>query len=300
MKRFFSAAGVVLLGLGAWGTGVEPRLLLDARRVEAPVPNLPPAWEGRTVALLSDFQVGMWGGNVAMAERAVREAVGAGAAALLFAGDFVYQPDSAEVDRAVGVLRPALAAGVPVVAVLGNHDHSLMHRDSEISPEMAGYLRERLEAVGVRVLRNEATALDGGLHVVGIGSVWAEYSDPDAALQAVPDSVPRIALMHNPTSFREIAAGAAPLALAGHTHGGQIRVLPGRSESWLDIVEPGEVVADGWAADSIGAPGNRLYVTRGIGFSGVPVRINCRPELTLLTLRAAPATSSSARRGASG
>ena len=125
------------------------------------------------------------------------------------------------------------------------------------------------------------------LWVAGIGSVWAGASDPEAALSAVPPEAARIALMHNPESYREIGAGRAPLALAGHTHGGQIRLIPGRSESWLDIVREGEVIEDGWAVDSVGAPGNRLYVTRGIGFSGAPLRINCRPELTLVTLRAA-------------
>ena len=145
------------------------------------------------------------------------------------------------------------------------------------------------------VLENTATAVpapDGGdpLYVAGIGSVWAENSRPDAALGAVPDGAPRLVLMHNPESYRQIEAGQAPLALAAHTHGGQIRILPGPATSWLDIVRKGEVVADGWAADSIGAPNNRLYVNRGLGFSTVPVRINCRPELTLLTLRQAEGT----------
>ena len=62
---------------------------------------------------------------------------------------------------------------------------------------------------------------------------------------------------------------------------------PARRTSWLDIVREGEVVADGWALDTLGAANNRLYVNRGVGFSTFPVRINCRPELTTITLRRA-------------
>ncbi len=93
--------------------------------------------------------------------------------------------------------------------------------------------------------------------------------------------------MHNPVAYRDLPPGAGPLTMAGHTHGGQIRLKGLPSESWLDIARPREVVADGWAAESVGAPGNRLYVNRGIGFSVVPVRIFCMPELTLFTLQRA-------------
>ncbi len=273
-----------------WGTVIEPRFLLDAAEVEAEIPALPSGWEGRTVALLSDFQVGMWGGNDGMAEKAVDEAIARGVSAALFAGDFVYTPDSSEVDRAVGIVRVFRDAGIPFIAVLGNHDYSLMKQTSEVDQATLLYLTSQLKDAGATILENQATPLvQGGdtLWVAGVGSVWAGKSDPAAALGGLPPEAPRLVLMHNPESYREIPSGEAPLALAGHTHGGQIRILPGRSESWLDIVREGETVADGWAADSIGAPGNRMYVTRGIGFSALPVRINCRPELTLVTLRSA-------------
>ncbi len=56
------------------------------------------------------------------------------------------------------------------------------------------------------------------------------------------------------------------------------------SKTWLDIALPREVVAEGWAADSIGRGNNRLYVSRGIGFSLLPIRFFCRPELTIFNL----------------
>lgn len=290
MKRISLFLVVCVAGLMLWGTVIEPRFLLDEASIEAEVPALPDAWAGTTVALFSDFQVGMWGGNVAMAQRAVDTAVARGVAAALFAGDFVYSPDSSEVDRAVGIVRAFREAGIPFVAVLGNHDYSLMNPSSDVDEATLAYLRAQLQEAGATVLENEATPLARGsdtLWVAGIGSVWAGRSHPSEALDGVPPEAARLVLMHNPESYRGIPAGQAPLALAGHTHGGQIRLIPGRSDSWLDVVREGETVEDGWAMDSVGARGNRLYVTRGIGFSGAPIRINCRPELTLVTLRAA-------------
>lgn len=292
LKKIFGGLLGGLLLLLVYGVFIEPRLLLDDERFEAEIPNLPSAWEGQKVALLADFQIGMWLGNTGMVEEAIEDGIEDSVALMLIAGDFIYKPDSAKADHAVRVVQPLLDAGIPVVAVLGNHDYSLMKKDSEARPPIAEYLTARLRAVGVTVLENDAVAVaapSGGdsLWVAGIGSVWAENSFPDRALAAVPTGAPRLVLMHNPESYRQIAPGAAPMALAAHTHGGQIQLFPGERNSWLDIVRKGEVAADGWAVDSIGAPSNRLYVNRGIGFSTVPIRINCRPELTTITLRRA-------------
>ncbi len=91
-------------------------------------------------------------------------------------------------------------------------------------------------------------------------------------------------MLHNPTSFPRLPAGSAPLALAGHTHCGQI-ALPGSPRwSYLGLNEEEAVVADGYAPADYGADGNELFVTCGIGFSLVPVRINAPPQLVLVEL----------------
>ena len=293
--RILAGIAALLVAFLVYGVVIEPRLLLDDEKFVAEVPGLPAGWDGQKVALVADFQYGMWLGNVDMMEETVKDAIGEQVSLLLVAGDFLYRPDSTKAREVVDILRPALAAQIPVVAVLGNHDYSLMKKDSEMRPPIAEYLTEQLEEAGVTVLENDAVAVPapgGGepLWVAGIGSVWAGDSFPDQALAAVPQGAPRLVLMHNPESYRQIPAGAAPLAFAAHTHGGQIRVFPGERNSWLDIVRKGETVADGWAADTIGAPGNRLYVNRGVGFSTVPIRVNCRPELTIATLRPARGT----------
>jgi hypothetical protein len=241
---------------------------------------------------MADFQVGMWFDNPGMVEKTVEEIFEAEAELVLIAGDFVYHPDSAIVRDVVSLIRPLVEADLPVLAVLGNHDYSLASDTDEPRLDMARYLEAELEAAGVQVLENEVVPVtlssgEAPLHVVGLGSVWADRSRPEVALADLPGDVARVVLIHNPIAFRDLPPETAPLTTAGHTHGGQIRLPLTPSEAWLDIARPREVVADGWAADSIGATGNRLYVNRGIGFSVVPMRIRCRPELTLFTLQRA-------------
>ena len=289
----------VLLGgvalLFAYGTAIEPRLMLDVEEHDAPVPGLPPEWEGRRVAVLADFQVGMWWDNEGMARRAVREAIRRRPAVVLLAGDFIYKPDRSPgelVRQAVELVRPLAAAGIPTYAVLGNHDWGLNHRDGSRNAEAARMVRAALEEAGIPVLDNRAVPVGrgGSLHLVGIGSEWAGDDDVARALGGLPPEAPRIVFMHNPDTFREIPAGAAPLAVAGHTHGGQIAIPLLPRWSWLALAKKDEVHADGWIR-GYGAPGNRLYVNRGIGFSTLPVRINTVPELTVFTLRRAGAVA---------
>ena len=289
LKSLAGTLLAVFLVLILWGSAIEPRFLLDIQMQDAPISALPTEWEGRQVALLADLQVGMWWDNTEMVEKTVARALNAEPALILIAGDFVYKPDSAVVREAVALVEPLGASGIPVMAVLGNHDYSLAKEDDRANENLAAYLASELEAAGIMVLENEAVPVaDGaggaGLWVVGVGSEWAGRSRPEAARARVPVGAAHLVLMHNPVAFRDLPAGSGGLTLAAHTHGGQVRLPLTRSASWLDIARPREVVADGWAADSIGAPGNSLYVNRGLGFSAVPVRIRCRPELTLLRL----------------
>ena len=167
----------------------------------------------------------------------------------------------------------------------------MMKEHSEINEEIAAYLTAELEKVGIVVLENESRPLllgdsDNPLYIVGVGSTWAKRAKIGQALSEVPEGAPRVVLMHNPATFGDFPPRAAPLVLSGHTHGGQIRIPFFPSASWLDIAKPREVIADGWAALEQGSEGNRAYVNRGIGFSTIPARLFCEPELTIFTLSA--------------
>ena len=306
MKRTLKWIGLGLASLVAllllWGVVVEPRWI-DTEEHAALVPGLPDHWEGQRVAVVADYQVGMWWGNTGTMQRITERLVQEKPAAVLLAGDFVYKPGhdpAGEISKIVEIIRPLPAAGIPTYAVLGNHDYSLNQKTDPKNERLAMLIREALEGIGVRVLHNEAVALaapagtsspseqDAPLYLVGIGSEWAQEARPEAALRGVPENAPRVVFMHNPDTFRQIPTGAAPFAVAAHTHGGQIRVPGTPYWSWMGIVAGGEPTADGWIEEGYGEAGNRLYVNRGIGFSTIPVRINCRPEVTLFRLVSAP------------
>jgi len=297
-----------------WGTGIEPRLT-DEVSVSARVPGLPDEWAGQRIALIADLQIGMWMANTDTVARIVRRIVEERPAALLIAGDFLYHPTEeagnprearAELDaedrrasqrqirNVVALLQPLTDAGIRTMAVLGNHDYAMRVPSAVALPVVADDLTQALRAVGVIVLRNQALPLGdrdadrpsgARLYVAGLDAWFPRATDVAAALGQLPAQAPRVWLLHNPLSFRHLPAAAAPVAFGAHTHGGQIRLPFLPRWSWMSLVKESPVAADGWIEQGFGAPGNRLYVNRGIGFSVVPIRINCRPELTWVELR---------------
>jgi len=315
VKRIALGLAIVILLLVIWGVGIEPRLV-DYKEEVAVIPNLPPAWEGKRVALIADLQIGMWLGNEDTVKNIVNRIIAERPAAVFVAGDFVYKPTDEderedveledvrnfmpEVNKAAALLSPLVREGIPTYAVLGNHDYGMGYPDSVQNERLAAAVRSTLEAAGIPVLDNRAVPLvllsenvgetnspannDAALYLVGVGSRYAVNAKPEIALAQVPENAPRIIFMHEPDSFAAIPANAAPAAFAGHTHGGQIRVPFTENWSWMSLATDEKIHADGWI-ENFGQAGNRLYVNRGIGFSSFPVRINCQPELTFFTVR---------------
>lgn len=290
-KLTYTATGVVsaIALLGIWGL-IEPRFL-NTEKETATIPNLPAGWEGKQIGQLSDFQIGMWMGNPGTARRSVEQMIEANPAAVLISGDFIYHAKPApseEIEKAVSIVRPLVEAGIPTYAVLGNHDYGMSGKEEDPGTQLAGDLESELEAAGIVVLENESVAMeipdsDEPLFLAAVDSLWANQDDVGAALAGIPSGSPTVALMHNPDSFELFPPETAPLAVAGHTHGGQMRLPNSPQWSWLRFTQKDKVYADGWAV-GYGEPGNNLYVNVGIGMSIIPLRIFCPPELTLFTL----------------
>jgi len=155
--------------------------------------------------------------------------------------------------------------------VLGNHD---WWND--------GYrVRRALREHGITVLENEALALERGgqrFFVVGLADALTRQIRLDEALAAVPEGAPFVVLAHEPDIFPEVPERAA-LTLAGHTHGGQVRLpLLGR------LVVPSRY-GQRYAAGHVVEGQRHLFVTSGVGTSIFPVRFGVPPEIALLTLR---------------
>lgn len=289
-----SLAGALLLLI--WSAIIEPRLIVE-EAYEVEIPDLPPDWEGKRVALIADPQVGLPLSNTGTLRRIVARLVRLRPAAVFIAGDFIYEPVTDEakgtralreavgedIDEVIGLLHPLREARLPTYAVLGNHDTE----PTALPGSRAALLRNALERAGIRVLIDRAVPLPGeasDLWLVGLSSQKSRTQERRAAFEQLPVNAARLVLLHNPSRFAELPAGAAPLAMAGHTHGGQIkfpflllRRLLGKLHS-----EPRPI--SGWM-DNCGQPGNRLYINRGIGFSRVPLRFNAPPEITVFTLK---------------
>lgn len=285
------AIPLIFLALIVWGL-VEP-YILDEEEETVVIPNLPTAWSGKKIGQISDFQVGMWWDNVATVAKSVDKLIEEQPAAVLISGDFIYHATpnpKEEINEVINLIRPLTEAKIPTYAVLGNHDYGMKSQKMPPKNELATQLEQALEAIDIRVLTNEAVKLplnnrESNLYLVGIGAHWANNDKVNAALAQLPADSPRIVMMHNPDSFINFPANTAPFAVAGHTHGGQIRLPYLPQSSWLAFAKKVRVVADEWVAEDYGKPGNRMYVNRGIGFSDVPIRINCAPEITFFTLK---------------
>jgi predicted MPP superfamily phosphohydrolase len=160
--------------------------------------------------------------------------------------------------------------GVPMVATLGNHDH---WNDAAI---VAGALVDR----GIRVLRNESFAIERGherLWISGVDDVLEKQDDLAKTLAAVPETEATVLLAHEPDFADYVAGFPVDLQLSGHSHGGQVRI-PGIGP----IVLPALARKYHTGLNRVGRL--QVYTSRGLGVINPPVRLNCPPEITLLTL----------------
>jgi predicted MPP superfamily phosphohydrolase len=132
------------------------------------------------------------------------------------------------------------------------------------------------ESAGAKLLVNANVRVTDDVWLVGLDDSFAGSPNLDRALAGVPAAAYRIALFHSPAFFDRIA-GKCDLALAGHSHGGQLR-LPVIGPIWLPP-ETGRYVEGWFERDN-----SRMYVSRGIGTSVVAARFLCRPEIAFVTV----------------
>lgn len=293
-RRFLSwAAGLLAVpaAFGAYAVGVEPLLL--ERVVTYRVTPL--AWGQAPmlrIAVLADIHAcEPW-----MTERRIESIVAQcnelGADVIVLLGDYTAghrfitrQVHSPEWSRALA----QLAAPLGVFAILGNHD---WWEDTAAQRQGHGptFGRLALEAVGIRVLENDAVRLDLGgsaFWLAGLadqlallpGRRWGRarmtgLDDLPSTLAKVTDEAPVVLLAHEPDIFPQVPARVA-LTLSGHTHGGQVRLF-GRSP-----VVPSRF-GNRYAYGHVVEDGRNLVVSGGLGCSIAPVRLGMPPEINLV------------------
>lgn len=192
------------------------------------------------------------------------------------------EPKQLHSDAGARVEPKSFRSSTGVVAVLGNHDGWLDH----------DRVQRALEANGILVVEDRAVRIEtaaGPIWIAGISDLWTGRHDIAAALASVPDdAAPVILLTHNPDVFPDVPARVT-LTLAGHTHGGQVRLpLVGRP------IVPSQF-GQRYAAGHVVESGRHLFVATGLGTSILPVRFRVPPAITVLTLTSVDPVESTSR-----
>jgi len=237
--------------------------------------RLPSALDGLRVVQLTDFHFPV-GLPVSYYRRVVALANNQHADLIVLTGDYIAR--SAEDAESCAAILRELHAPLGVWAVLGNHDYWTN----------SARMRCALEAAGIHVLVNKAVPIRArGTHcwLVGLDDTWSGHPNTKLALRGVPPGEASIALVHEPDYADTVARFPVDVQLSGHSHGGQVRIpliqgllLPRFSRRYP---------VGFYTIDHL-----ILYTSRGIGGVSVPlsgrhltIRFNCRPEITVLTLR---------------
>ncbi|WLT31561.1 metallophosphoesterase [Geothrix sp. PMB-07] len=269
-----STGAAAALGVGgsrqAYGDPLITRLTLS-------FPDLPAGLDGLRLAQLSDLHSGpLVGAGTLRRWRELTERENP--ELLLFTGDLVdSRPDELQ------PLLEAFAGFIPPLgrfAVLGNHDFFDDPRP----------IWRDLENAGIRCLENASALIPrrgDTLAIMGLQDpmatngrfrrmVFGPGPRPALAARDLPSEAFRICMNHRPSEWEQALAAGARLTLSGHTHGGQINPIPGFSSAHLIGPRTEGLFREG---------GDLLYVSRGLGVVGLPMRIGAPPEIVVITLK---------------
>jgi uncharacterized protein len=269
------AAGAGVAALGADSVLLEPNRPHLVRK-DIRLRRWPEHLDGFNIALLSDFHYDPY-----FSIHPIRAAVGMVNALrpdlVVLTGDFVSVPFLGDHEKAADAAEPCaqllreLQAPHGLWAVMGNHD-------SFTDPDR---VTSALRAVGIQVLVNQSVPIErnsGRFWLSGVDDVLGKTADLDKTLHVVPTGEATVLLAHEPDYADRVMRHPVDLQLSGHSHGGQVR-LPFLPPIYLPDLARKYV----WGLYKIGEL--TLYTNAGIGTVQIPVRLNCPPEVTLITLR---------------
>jgi hypothetical protein len=272
--KLAAATGTIALGVDA--TVLAPNSIRVVRK-DIALRRWPDRLDGFTIALLSDFHFDPY-----FSVHPIQACIGIvnrlSADLIVLTGDFVSIPQLGnDKEKAALAAEPCadllrqMQARHGLWAVMGNHDYYT-------NPQV---VTSALQARGIKVLANQSFPIEQGgarFWLAGLNDVVSGTADMDETLHSVPESEATILLAHEPDCADEVARYRVDLQLSGHSHGGQVRIpmvpplfLPKMGRKYV------------WGLFRIGPL--TLYTNPGIGTVVLPIRLNCPPEITLLTLR---------------
>ncbi len=311
-RRYFFKTATALAGAGPFLTAMygfaAERLDYQVRRVDIPMPNLPAGLEGMKIVQISDIHLSSYMPRLQV-RRAVNMANDLGADLALVTGDFITGPSDPIADCIDEV--KGLRAPLGVWGCNGNHE---VYARAEDTAQIL------FAQAGMKLLRSENAQLTfngSSFNLIGV-DYQRERTNGGRKVQLLQNveplvrrDMPNILMSHNPNSFNRAAELGIELTLAGHTHGGQIQVeildhrlsparfitdyVAGLYHRPMFAPAPNDRASNGSAFETNHGSlfPNRssalasIYVNRGLGTVGAPVRLGVPPEITLLTLRRA-------------
>jgi hypothetical protein len=301
-RRYFFKTATAAAGatpfLGAMYGFAAERLNYQVHRVEIPIANLPAALDGMTIAQLSDIHMSGYMPR-SQVRRAVDMANDLGADLAVVTGDFITGAGD-PIEECIEEIR-RLSAPLGIYGCNGNHE---IYADAEYRAQ------DLFAQQGMKLLRHENALITfNGSQLNLIGVDYQRERAPGGRRVStlvgieplIRKDLPNILLSHNPNSFNRAAELGVELSLAGHTHGGQIqveildhRLSPARfitdyvAGLYLrPLFTPAKTIASQsfLHLTALHGPHSAIYVNRGLGTVGAPVRLGVPPEISLLTLR---------------
>lgn len=282
MKRstaLLTGAGGVGAALFGYATLVEP-FAIEVVRVEISLPRLPPAFDGYTIYQISDLHTQNFGRRERLLTSLAQHLPPADL--LAYTGDLIHT------EKGIGPflqMAQSFTARDGAYAIFGNSEHKNGVRPIAFA--------RTLEEKNITPLLNTHTVLtrDGALlALAGTDDPVSGLDDVSGAVSGVWQGLCTVLLMHSPEPIAEACVRGVDLVLSGHTHGGQVRFPFARPLYTHNLL--GRDMSNGYYAggDLHRLTGTRagrtqLYVTRGIGISGLALRFLVRPEFTIITLR---------------
>lgn len=265
--RSLNSVFVALALAGGYPFAIEPNIV-HLNRYVISLPALPPAFHGFTIAHLTDFHLGPLV-SASYVENIVERANALRPDLIVCTGDYVRQRNSREEIDQVWPLLSRLQARHGVFSVLGNHDH---WADTERSLYWLERSGQNIRHQCREISRGKERILFGGA-----GDYWEDELRIDEIFSNSDEGECRILLSHNPDSMDSNYETNLSLVLSGHTHGGQV-VVPFAGPPILPVKN--KRYASGLIATARGP----LFISRGLGWSILPIRFNCPPEIALLKL----------------
>jgi predicted MPP superfamily phosphohydrolase len=232
------------------------------------VRNLPAGFRGLTVAFLTDIHHGPYV-DLDFVRHCVRTANLLDPDLILLGGDYVHRDG-----KYAGPCFEALAglkAPLGVYGVLGNHDYW-----NGVEAVKAGFRSAKITELtnsGVWLTKN-----GDRLRLGGVDDLWKGTPDIAAALGDATERDACLVVSHNPDYAEYVRDRRVGLMLSGHTHGGQV-TLPGVSPPWVP-----SAFGSKYLHGRVEAQCTTVYVSRGLGMTGLPVRVGSRPEINLISL----------------